>query len=140
MMVGGLADVMGDEHHAVAVTEALHNGNLSVCDTPTIHRMTPITNSNYHRQVRLWRRTTLEKSMRVVGKRPRRNALPRHNPGATTTSSQQQTSVQPPKLLHLLMCMHSAKFEKSRLQSCIDGVDTDYKLFAFLRSSYTDYV
>ncbi|KAF1971837.1 hypothetical protein BU23DRAFT_645778 [Bimuria novae-zelandiae CBS 107.79] len=76
-----------------------------------------------------------EVEMCILQKPARQSTLPQHSVNAATTVSRQ--AEQTPRLLHLIMRIHSSNLGKMLQQNCIDTINTDRKLFLFLRQLYS---
>jgi hypothetical protein len=63
--------------------------------------------------------------------------LPQHSSNTTPIHSVHDANLQQPKILHLMACMHSGNYGKSLHQDPIDTIDTDRKLFLFLRQQFS---
>lgn len=107
--------------------------------TATPHSSTITNQKPIYPQPRLWLQRVSARLATTFKRLPRQSTLPQHNLNTTVTHSPQGIPIQPPKLLYLLACMRSARLGKSLHQDCIDTIDTDRKLFCFLRQLFKNY-
>lgn len=115
--------------------EALVNGRV----TSTQYSPNSTNQKAIHPQPRLW----LQRIFSILGMAlkgvPKPDTLPQHNLNSTAIQSPQGMPLESPKILYLLACMRSAQLGKTLHQGCIDDIDTDRKLFCFLRQVFQNY-
>lgn len=107
--------------------------------TATLHSTNSSNQKPIYPRPRLWLQRVFTRLATTFKRLPKLSTLPQHNLNTTATHSPQGIPLQPPKLLHLLACMRSAQLGKSLHQDCIDTIDTDRKLFCFLRQLFRNY-
>ncbi|KAF2685721.1 hypothetical protein K458DRAFT_300149 [Lentithecium fluviatile CBS 122367] len=96
------------------------------------------TNQRYvYQRPGLWLQKALTRLATTFKRTSKQCMLPQHNPNSNTTHSTQGTNSHHQNTNYLLACMHSGQYGKMLHQDCIDTIDTDRKLFCFLRQQFT---
>jgi len=118
-----------------AFMEALVGGRVTA-----IKHSTKSTNQKFiYPQPKIWFRRAFARLGMMLKRLPEQDTLPHHDLNSTATHAPQGISHQLPKLLHLLACMRCSQLGKTLYQGCIDSIDTDRKLFYFLRQLFRDH-
>ena len=115
--------------------EALVGGRV----TAAKHSTKRTNQKIFYPQPKIWLWRVFTRLGMKFKKSPEQDTLPRHDLNNTTTHAPQEAPHQPPKLLHLLACIHCSQLGKTLYQGCIDSIDTDRKLFCFLRQLFRDH-